>query len=83
MTYSSLTPVISDRTAYPNLFSTIPSALSYQIVINGTMNYYGWNRLVVVSQLENEFDLVSVVIKYSCVNCGFDIRVKPVIVDTL
>ena len=58
MSYASLTPVLSDRDSYPNLFSTIPSVMTYKSVIQGLMNTYGWKRLVVVSQLENEFDLV-------------------------
>ena len=59
MTYASLTPLITYRSAYPNLFSTLPSALTYINVIEGLMNTYEWQKLVVVSQLENEFDLVS------------------------
>ena len=62
MSYSSMSPMLSDRVRFPNYYRTVPEALGLSTVLMTTLDYYGWRRLVVVSQEENVFSLVSLCI---------------------
>lgn len=59
MSYASMSPMLSNRIRFPNYYRTVPEAVGLGTVLLTTMDYYGWKRLVVVSQEENVFSLVS------------------------
>ena len=61
MAYASQAPVLSDRSQYLGLFRSVPSALGIVSVVRGVMNQYNWKKIVILTQLDNEFVQVSCV----------------------
>lgn len=61
MAYASQAPILSDRSQYFGLFRSVPSALGIVSVVRGVMNQYNWKKIVILTQLDNEFVQVSCV----------------------
>ena len=59
MSYASQSSVLNQRSLYRNVFRTVPSSLGVADVIITLFAEYGWDRIVMVTQLEREFEAVS------------------------
>lgn len=75
MSYASQAPDLIIRDSYPNFYRTVPSAVEYQDVVMGIMNLYDWTRLVIISQLEIEFNLVTEHLQTALADASKDVSV--------
>ncbi len=68
ISYASTSAALSDRSAYPNLFRTIPSDEPLAPALATVLQYYGWRTLSILTEQESQFIQVSELEKYSINN---------------
>ena len=46
---------LSDRSSFPNVFRTVPSDESLAPALTTLMQYYGWRKVAIVTEREQQF----------------------------
>lgn len=63
MCYGASSPALSDRTRFPTMFRTHPSATVHNPTRIKLMQKFGWSRIAILQQAEEVFTSVSLTSK--------------------
>ena len=69
MSHSSSSGVLDDREQFPYFFRTIPSDKDIVLGISEFIDYFNWSRVVIISQDEEQFKVVCMLL-VAIATCG-------------
>ena len=55
VSFDSTSVTLSDRSSFPNVFRTVPSDESLAPALATLMQYYGWRKVAIVTEREQQF----------------------------